>query len=468
MTGAKVPNYFAAAPVRLRHLIWIFVGAICIGLFAASVPSKDLVIIACVSAFLLSGVLIYIAQGKMLILTPASLFFSFYSVLLLPGSLVIYSREGNLLLAACGTVSILCYSVGVFVVSTMLGFSPRKEFRSFINQPWQDHWRSRYSCAAIGSLVAVALILASVYFYKFGVPILSENVEAARLAAINNSSYLFPGFRLLLLFAVTIVMIKARIYGSRWRILELLLLPTTLLLFLGSGFRAPIAALLIYFLLVGQFCKGFLDRHRLLLLLAAFVVIFGFVTWRRYSYGLAGRTILDLPYFVLKAIEHRVFLNNALNLQSVLGFFCESHKPLWGASYIMDLKAIGPGPDIAFGGWLTSRMNPDLAGVVGMTPTVVGEFYANAGLAGVVSGMLGLGAFAQYLYIGFIRRRKSVGCVVLLVFLTVNLAWIVTQGIGVFLFSKLAPILVVWVLLEMAARTTLGDLRDEALTCRTP
>ena len=431
--------------------IFALIYGVCVGIIVLFVKYELLVLVTWVMVYLFSCFIIYLSQGKLRIFTPTSLFFVFYSVVLVPGSLIVSSRTGDLRLAGIVTGGLFFYSLGVLLSTILSNFRPRREFLSFTKTEWKDSWHTPGFYIILWILILFSLFLAFVYFWQFGIPFLSSNVEQARLTAISSSSYLFPGFRLLLLFVLIIVMIKSEIYNSKWRFLELMLLSVTFTIFLATAFRAPIAALIITFLLTRQFCRGSLSLRMLMVLSIIFIMIFGFVTWRRYTHGFVDRTFWDIPRFVLKAIQHRILLSNVSNLQFILDFFPKKHGYLHGGSYLMDLKAIAPGPDIAFGGWLTMHKNPELAGIVGMTQTIIGECYANFGALGVVLCMFWFGVTVQSLFVWFVRSRKKLSSTVLIIFLTVNLAWTVMRGLGNFAFSKLVPILIVFTLLELSA-----------------
>ncbi|MHC4622329.1 MAG: O-antigen polymerase [Planctomycetota bacterium] len=433
-----------------KILVVLCTAVVCV--VAVFVQYKLFVLLACIACYLLSGFLICLSQAGLVIFTPASLFFVFYSVMLLPGSLVLSYRANDFTLAGIVSTGILFFSLGVLVAADFSRFNPHREFRTLAEAPWRDSWRTTPFYVLFFGVILFSLFLALAFLGRHGIPILSQDVEKVRLTAVRSSTYLFPGFRLLLLFGLAVVMIKSQIYTGYWRVLELLLVSAALVLILATGFRAPIAALILYFLLTRQFHRGRLGLRAVFVLGAVFAVIFTALTWKRYSHGFANRTLRDMPRFVCRAVERRIVLNNASNLRFILNFFPDKHEYLYGASFLMDLKAVRPGPDIAFGGWLTAHKRPELAGVVGMTPTVIGEFYANFGLGGVISGMLLFGFAVQSVTAHFVRKGKRVSSIALFVFLTVNLAWAVTSGIGSLVFSRLIPILAVFALLQFSIR----------------
>lgn len=425
-------------------LISIFLGILPI------VNQEISIILASLLIYTSSGTIIYISQAKTKILTPTSIFFIFFTLFIYIGSLILYLRVDFAPILLLSTLGILTFSLGVLSSSSLLKFN-QKNIISFFNTKIIHSYKGIIFNILLLMSILFSFMLSFLYFYKYGIPYLSQNVELTRLESVRAGGFLFHGFTLIFLFLISLVMIRA--YSNRTiglKMLEFSLIIVAFSLFFMTGFRSLLAMLIVLFILTRQQMIGRLEIRKLIFLSLIFIILFTFITWGRYSYGFENRDISDLPLYMYKAIEGRILLNNPKNIQFILEFIPSQHDYLYGYSYIMDLKAIKPGPDIAFGGWLTSYQTPHLAGIAGMTPTVIGEFYANFGVLGVVFGMFIVGFILQYIYIQIIRRSKNESSLLLLSLTTLFSAWMVMGGLGSIIFSNIIPILILLYLFKLS------------------
>lgn len=86
------------------------------------------------------------------------------------------------------------------------------------------------------------------------------------------------------------------------------------------------------------------------------------------------------------------------NLTYVLAAFPSSIDYQGGYTYLINLKMLLPGPDLDFTLWLKEVLGMNYAGG-GLTPTIIGEFYLNFGVAGVAIGMFLYGLLGSILYL---------------------------------------------------------------------
>ncbi len=444
------PHHSSPLPKRALPVGVTLLAALCLGCLAPFVSQEKAVVVLALAGYAVSAAILYSCQEGAAILTPSYLFFVFYSVAIFAGSLLLYIESGEPQLVFTVSLALGSYSVGVLAATALLRFRPSREFVLFRSRPWQDTWRGPAFGLAFLVALGTAALLALLYFRGFGVPLLALNTEVARLTAVRGAGYLFHGFTLLLTVVLVVAMMKSQFWGGRWRFVEGAVLVLGFGLLLLTAFRAPLAALIVYFVLSRQLYRTRTEWVKVITLSLLFLLVFGFVTWRRYTLGMHERALRSAPQFLAAAIEDRILLTNPRNLEFVLALFPRRHAYLGGASYVMGLKALRPGADIGFGGWLTSQHSRRLAGVTGMTPTVVGEFYANYGTLGAIAGMLCLGLLIQLIYAQFLRGRKTIGRTAFVVFLTGSLAWTVMGGLGRFVFAGLAPALVIFWLLHLA------------------
>lgn len=84
------------------------------------------------------------------------------------------------------------------------------------------------------------------------------------------------------------------------------------------------------------------------------------------------------------------FAVGSQNLEHILNQFPTNVEYQKGYTYIINILMLAPGPDPDFTLWLKEKLNMKFNGG-GVTPTIIGEFYINFGIIGIIIGMLIMG-----------------------------------------------------------------------------
>jgi len=295
---------------------------------------------------------------------------------------------------------------------------------------------------AYWGLFACCLLVSIYYFYQSGVAITGESIDESRYIARKGQGYLLIFLnRGLPLAACGLALIyfarSHRLTPSRGMYLFLGLVPVSisLVVLLATGFRAP----LIYFILLLGFVysdyRKKLSVAGVLSVGAIALVLFGLITFFKYRDQIAASESGVVA--LLGYVRHRVVMELPWVIERSLDLV--DKQGLWlGRSYYLDFASALPGPGISFGDYLLVFSNPDspLAGLVPLTPSLIGETFVNFGYIGV--GLLGV---ALPLGMHYIENAGGIGLNTYVFRNTFKLflANSVTLGFGTLLASRIIP-----------------------------
>jgi len=248
---------------------------------------------------------------------------------------------------------------------------------------------------AYWGLFACCLLVSAYHLYTVGIPLLGEYVDESRHLARKGHGYIrIFANRGLPLSAAGIMLIYVVKTGgnSGHRGINMLigLFPAAVccVVLVATGFRAP---LLTFLLLLGLIYSNYSKRFsilRLALAGTALMLLFVAITLFKYRFQVTGGQ--SGPFLLLGFLRHRVLME----LPRVIGYTVSlaDAQGLWlGKSYCMDIASALPGPGLSFGDYLLVFVNPDhpFAGLIPLTPSLVGETFLNFGYVGVaVVGIL--------------------------------------------------------------------------------
>jgi len=224
------------------------------------------------------------------------------------------------------------------------------------------------------------ILLTLIAFSKMSViPMLSDNVHYYRVAELHGKGYLFHPSRILIFISLTYFSV---LYVSTKRISLLYLIGMSLLAFiilLGYGIRAEALKAIAFpsLIIILTYLKPRLKEGLIILVLAlAFFTFNGMLQYFRH-YGLTNQIdILALLEFGWSNVGHRFWVQLE-NLQHIVNSIPQG--ALNGSTYLNDLGMLIPGPNVTGGVILKEYIGLEFSGG-GITPTILGEGYANFGL----------------------------------------------------------------------------------------
>lgn len=209
---------------------------------------------------------------------------------------------------------------------------------------------------------------------------------------------LFQLHNLLLFFSSTYMLIVYKSYSNSKnkhvipKRLIILMLTFNIFTVLVSGFRS----LLIDLIILLSYSNFVLDLRKhdfsvkktLKAYISPFNVVVFFIVAVSAVYFMTFVTMklhsIDDAKIGASRLFYRVFVLNAdTNISFAYKYFIDLNNDyLLGKSLIWDFLGLMPGPDVAFAGWMTQKMNPQGVGV--MTTTIIGESLANWGILGTM------------------------------------------------------------------------------------
>ena len=395
-----------------------------------------------ISITVLSMVALYLSNRRLSLPSFGQLFAFFYIFFIIIGSYVFFfedpARYSKTLLFA--NTGFLAFCAGSFFSSAFNMLGP-EDFTRFRARPLADRYGGTPFVLTVLILLAVALGL-SALFFRNGIPLLSLDVDEARYAATVGGGYFFIGIYIFLPFVTLLLMAKTYMAGNKaYKPFFYLVLAMTVFINVLSGFRAPLAALLLMMVLLNFYIKGRFTWKTIFVGLFLFSIVF---------FGITYLKLKDEP-MVLSLVGdifmHRVVLENPTVISIILDIFPARVDFMLGGTYLMDIISAMPGPGISFGGWLFSQTpSTQYYGVAAMTPTLIGELHANFSAPMAVVMVFIFGYFLNSLYIRFLRNERDVTTVAIWMVFVLPLSNSVMLGLGSLIFTRLVQLAIVSVL----------------------
>lgn len=278
-------------------------------------------------------------------------------------------------------------------------------------------------------LISVLFFL--IKFLYFGIPIFSENSNIRRIEFARSWDFVSNIFQ----YISYIVLVFLFLSKQTKHFITLMIL----LIIIGglTGFRSVLAipAILLiftsFFIYSGGVLK-FISRNYILIIAAASFITVGLLAITFFRFGSNS----ELAYSLENLIE-RVFLVNYFNFLIVIDFF--KGAPLYFESFWWDLRGVLTN-ELGFSGLVTQYSGVMHYQLKQMTPTMIGEAYAN------FNDYLFLFSIPIILTIRFlvisINSQKSLFHISIIFVLMIFLPISSGQGLGSFLFGFTPKIII--------------------------
>lgn len=372
---------------------------------------------------------IFLRQAGGFAITPATLFFLFFTIFTYIGGLTLFFSNGegvnygggerNYIFYLALHGGILAIALGGIFATIAFGFSPQKEFTLFRRTPWRNVHNLPGDTVVITLIGLTALAMSALYVYNRGsLPLIQvliahgkEGLYELAIAARAEfsrygrgaGSYFYQGyfqqFYVVILPFVTIYVGSQYLHNRKAKLLILWLvlgIITSFFLTLSLQRWPFMFFIIMNYVLYASYIGRIRVGHALAFTALA-LSLFGFLTYIRGYQSLA---------VVLLWIQERLFVTNVDVLYSIFEMFPRHFSYFGGQAFLSDIRGVLPGPDVAFARWSYDAVYQVYGN--GTAPTIFwGELYADFGLPGVLVGSLAAGFVIQWVHIAFLRGVKD-------------------------------------------------------------
>lgn len=242
------------------------------------------------------------------------------------------------------------------------------------------------------------------------IPIFSSDVHVSRIEELSGKGFLYHPSRILIFISITYFSLLYLKTSSISLISLLVLIVIGFLILWGYAIRAEALKTIIYFIIMYLMCKKISVRNLILtsLIVLSFFLFNGLMQYARH-YSLSSLMSVDfvvLLEFGWANVGHRFWVQLE-NLQFIYRNISEAE--LMGITYINDLFVVLPGKSVTGGVILKEYIGLNFMGG-GITPTILGEGYANFGLYFSLAFIFFFSLMLLFLYYWmyrFLLKRKN-------------------------------------------------------------
>jgi len=435
-SSATIPASSPAGhPAGLAAAVLAGIGLLACGAVGATAPALACYAIGIIALALATAW----RANEQDLLDPAVAFCAIFLLLNAPGP-IIHAARGHrqIALAAITLWSLISFVVGAEAARVIAGHTRFAHLRSaFQGTPAAPQRESRAWFTAAALAAAAGVMLGAAFFIRAGgSPVLGGDVETRRLAAAAGSGYLRQGMLALLPTAALALGLAGMLTRSRRAILSAAALSVTAVaLIVATGYLHPAVQFAVaWIVLAPAVTTRAIGMKRVAAALLILFVIGCAWTWARQATWppRVGASLTS----VATSVVTQTYVSTD-HLARIVAAFPQRIGFLWGRGYLMDLATLRPGADVSFSHWLAARLH--LARPEWADMSIMGEFYANFGWGGTAAGMLALGAAARAIYIMFLRRRKTLPRLLLLLIVSFTIGRASRGGIGANVVGYFVP-----------------------------
>ena len=441
--------------VKSLAVMLIFAVALIIGIVSALLPDLMLWLISILIWLLCLCLLIKLGSFKFI--SPIGFFFIIYTLFIYTGGLILFfsggkgaaftSGEHNYQFFLAITVGLFGLCLGALFANISAGYKPKEETTLFREKPWADTLKGGAAGLCLGILSVLAITCTLVYVTSRGVLPLIQALEsfglpesyAANIASRiqftaygeGGGSYFFQGYfgqfyQVVLPFSALFSMAKF-LYSKdkRWMASWIGLSLIAAFFLMLSLQRWRILVFIILTFLVYNLYRFRLGKGSILAVTLAGVCAYAFL-------GVARGIPVD---FIFQDFTQRILLGQIIDTYPVFEIYPEYADFRYGYIVFNDLWGLLPGPNIGSGTLLYALMYPNslYIGSASTSYGMLGELYADFGLAWLIGSMAVYGFVMQVSLIWFVRSKKSLLKLVFFAFLIMSFGWLALSGFVGFL-----------------------------------
>lgn len=256
---------------------------------------------------------------------------------------------------------------------------------------------------ALGIIFAIiSATAATLYFVRAGgIPLLAENKEEARVAALSvpGNGYLLYLMTLGILAPALILTHYKNFQLSKFSKYKTLMVATTALglLLIFTGSRRYTLWMFIYLIAIHHYSRSKISIPKMIALAVGGICAINLFEMIRNPFS-------DTTTNFGTASLYR-FVVYISNFEKVFTTFL-NHEKLYGSTLFMDIATIAPGKQIDYQSWLKDLVGLDFEGF-GIPPTLMGDMYINFDYPGVVVGCILFGYLMRSLYRHYVLKGRS-------------------------------------------------------------
>lgn len=327
--------------------------------------------------------------------------------------------------------SLLVFALGNFVGLRLFRHrESRKEIdRTFLKVPLR---RS----TVLYCLYALSVLLAAYYFISNRAALMAD-LNSARIetASGNGAIVYLMALPIVIMPMLLDLYLREDVRGKdapSWGVLATLTFIACATLFV-SGFRANVVFMLVCMLVL--YCaRRDIGSGRLFIYGFLLIILVAFLGMLRSGFDMSLLDTLVTGSYV-----------NGLNVQYVFNTFPSKVGFQHGYTYLINILMLLPGPDHDFTLWLKDQIGISFSGG-GVTPTIVGEFYINFGVPGIIAGMFLFGMVGPRIEAYFESSGQN--------FFSVFLVWEYAHCVSGGLANVMIPIILYGLVYKFVASTS--------------
>jgi oligosaccharide repeat unit polymerase len=211
--------------------------------------------------------------------------------------------------------------------------------------------------------------------------VLTGNLQSGRIEAASGNG-IFTYIGCLHIMTIPLMMIQCQNKKIRKSVFYMAFIVAFGLLMM-IGFRSPAITMVVVMLII-QIENNKTNLRKAIPIVSVLVVIIAI-----YGVLRASSNESDISTSLYYMLRGRLFIGMQ-NLNYVVRCFPRNMPFQHGYTYLINFIMLKPGADPDFTLWLKEALGLSFSGG-GVTPTVVGEFYLNFGVIGIIVGMFALG-----------------------------------------------------------------------------
>lgn len=412
-------------------------------------------------------------KGK-IIISPAIAFAFMYIVFIYIGSIIHFFQSQNITytisypfekynynLLILTNLGFLFLAIGVFIANKYFSFNHKTEVSKFYESKIIQDMPRLITNPVFHACVLLCLACGIIAIISAKtIPIIHNILHPGNFLEVMNLRNHFsstPGIGVLQFFYIRIfgflsliVLLTCAIDKSIKNKMVLLFIMPPLLFYLVMSTHRSYILEYIWLVVILFLYKGVdLKSNNLLKYLGISLLFFVSITALKYNVNLFDITGI---LYILYLTVIRFFFAQMLPLAFMTEAFPARFDFLWGQSFIDDLSVFLPGVQITFTMWVSKQLTSYIDDIGSAPTTVFGELYVNFSMYGALIGIFILGFLIQYLYIKFIRSKRTISNICLLTFFTFAISYMNIMGFFFGFILRLLPVIICFFIIRRIYR----------------